>query len=71
MRRIQRGSCSLLIICKPSSEVYLFISYHVSGGLIDAKVDHVMPCFNIIIKKHGFSFDNVSNFEFIFKPYSN
>ena len=53
MRRIQRGSCSLLLIHMPSLEVYLFISYAVSGGLLDAKVNHVMPCFSIIWKNKG------------------
>ena len=50
MRSIQRGSCSLLLVCKPFLEVYLFISYAISGGLLDAKVNHFMPCFSIILK---------------------
>ena len=53
IRGIQRGSCSLLLIHKPFLEVYLFISYAISGGLLDAKVNHAMPCFNIIWKSKG------------------
>ena len=54
MKRIQRGSSSLLMICKPSLEVYLFISYAVSGGLLDAKINNDMPCFNTIWKSKSF-----------------
>ena len=53
MRRIHIGSCSLVLICKPFLEVYLFISYAVSRGLLDAKVNQVISCFNIIWKSKG------------------
>ena len=44
------------------------ISYAVWGGLLDAKVNQVVPCFSIIWKSRG-SLDNASDFEF--ELYSN
>ena len=65
MWRTQIESCSLQLNCKPFLEEYLLYLMLICEGLLDAKVNQVMLCFNIIWKSKGSHCDNASNFGFI------
>ena len=50
---IQRGSFIVVLNHKPFQEGISLIYYNASWGLLDAKVNQVMPCFNITWKSKG------------------